>query len=281
MADLPDYTKRYVLDQTKPELTLGQFDARKIKGSDLLTPTIAGGLPTSVENPALAYDATNDEFYVRSRSTNRPIYVDLRTIYGTTLTARDWSGDFAKLQSIPTSPATETGYLKTLSDNFATRIPTDPAKESGKLTSLETLLTAIKATDGIKKIVDSVAVTNTGLSYIPSDPAKESGKLTDIAAIAYLLRATTPTIYNETMTNANAEYSQALPANTKKFLVATRDRTAFRLAFVTGKVATPTAPYMDVVANETYFEDMVSLAAQTVYFASASTGKIIEIIAWT
>jgi hypothetical protein len=53
--------------------------------------------------------------------------------------------------------ALETGgnlaSIKTKTDN----IPSDPAKESGKLTSLETLLTAIKDTAGIKKITDMVS----------------------------------------------------------------------------------------------------------------------------
>jgi hypothetical protein len=39
-----------------------------------------------------------------------------------------------------------------------TKIPLDPAKESGKLTTIDATLTAIKATDGIKKIIDAVNV---------------------------------------------------------------------------------------------------------------------------
>jgi hypothetical protein len=95
-----------------------------------------------------------------------------------------------------------------------------------------------------------------------------------------LPKATTPTIYNVTMTNANTEYSQALPSNTKKFLIQTRDGTAFRFAYVTGKVATPTAPWLTVPANSVYYEDMIEEATQTLYFACASAGKIIEIVTW-
>jgi hypothetical protein len=46
--------------------------------------------------------------------------------------------------------------IKSKTDN----IPSDPARESGKLTSLETLITAIKNTDGIKKIVDQLPAGN-------------------------------------------------------------------------------------------------------------------------
>jgi len=42
--------------------------------------------------------------------------------------------------------------IKNKTDN----IPTDPAKESGKLTTIDSTLTAIKSTDGIKKIVDAL-----------------------------------------------------------------------------------------------------------------------------
>lgn len=93
--------------------------------------------------------------------------------------------------------------------------------------------------------------------------------------------ATTPAIYNVTMTNADTEYSQALPANTKKFIIQTRDGTEFRLAYVTGKVATPTAPWFTVRMNGTYSEDNLTCAAQTLYFGCGDAAKIIEIIAWS
>lgn len=101
--------------------------------------------------------------------------------------------------------------------------------------------------------------------------------------------AHTPNIYNVTLVAANTEYSQAFPANTKKFLIHTQDESAFRLAFVTGKVAAPTAPYLSILSGSRYFEDLVQLdgtptsppAAFTIYFAGATAGKIIEIIAWT
>lgn len=215
MPDLPDYTKKVVLDQTVPPATMAQVDHRKLAGDDLVVPTIAKAIPISVENPALAYDAVNNRFYVSIEGTVPSIDTNLIKVGVTTQTARDWSADLAKLQNIPASPATENGNLAT------------------------------------------------------------------IAGIAFILRATTPTIYNVTMTNANTEYSQALSANTKKFLIATRDRTAFRLAFVTGKVATPTEPYLTVAANEIYFEDLLNFTSKTIFFASASAGKSIEIMEWT
>jgi len=93
--------------------------------------------------------------------------------------------------------------------------------------------------------------------------------------------AGTPAIYNVTMTNANTEYNQALPANCKKFLIHTRDGTSFRLAFVTGKVATPTEPYFTIPASVPYWEDLIQPGSATLYFACAVAGKVVEIIAWS
>jgi hypothetical protein len=88
-----------------------------------------------------------------------------------------------------------------------------------------------------------------------------------------------PAIFNVTMTNANTEYLQAI-GTAKKFLIHTRDESIFRLAFVTGKVAAPTEPYFTILANEAYYEDNINQSL-TLYFASPSAGKIIEIIVWT
>ena len=90
----------------------------------------------------------------------------------------------------------------------------------------------------------------------------------------------TPGIYNVTMTNANTEYSQAL-TNCKKFIILMRENdTAFRIAFVTGKVATSTVPYFTVPEGSSYNEDNINFTG-TIYFACASAGKNIQIIAWS
>ena len=95
-----------------------------------------------------------------------------------------------------------------------------------------------------------------------------------------------PVSVNTTMTLANTEYSQELPENCKGYIIHTRDESVFRLAYATGHVATPTVPYFTVPAGKAYGEDDLSIYTYggvrlTVYFASASAGKIIEIIYWT
>lgn len=93
-------------------------------------------------------------------------------------------------------------------------------------------------------------------------------------------RATTPSIYNVGMTMANVEYSQALPANCKKFLMHTEDGTEFRMAFETGRVAVPTPPFFTVPVNSSYNEDFIEPPALSLFFAGISSGLTMEIIAW-
>ena len=93
--------------------------------------------------------------------------------------------------------------------------------------------------------------------------------------------ATTVTLYAKTLTNANTEYSQALPATCRR--VALKCRTAYdiRLAFVTGKVATPTDPYLTINTGTAYDSGPIKLASGTVYLASAQAGVVVEIEAWS
>jgi len=94
------------------------------------------------------------------------------------------------------------------------------------------------------------------------------------------LEATTPTEYNITLTNANTEYSQALPANTRALCFRCRTGVQVRYAWVTGKVAAPTANYQTLVAGAEYVRTGVKLAAATLYWASATAGAIVELECW-
>ena len=97
-------------------------------------------------------------------------------------------------------------------------------------------------------------------------------------------RPSKPKIYNVTMTEADTEYTHVLDDGCLTFLVHTRDESSFRLAFEVGKVATPLEPYFTIPANSGYSEFEVMNQEQdllTLYFASDSSGKVIEIIEWT
>ena len=91
---------------------------------------------------------------------------------------------------------------------------------------------------------------------------------------------TTPAVYNVTLVAADTEYPQALSANTREFRFRCRTLFDVRYAFVTGKVATPTAPYLTLPGGSDYWSDNDNLASTTLYFASDEAGVVVEIEEW-
>jgi len=96
---------------------------------------------------------------------------------------------------------------------------------------------------------------------------------------------TTPTLYHVALTNADTQYSQALPDKCKHFNVYIVDGISdnnFRLAYATGKVATPTAPYLKYPQNVVYESpENIKVTRLTVYIASSVGSKTAIIEAWT
>jgi len=93
--------------------------------------------------------------------------------------------------------------------------------------------------------------------------------------------AKTPTVYNKTLTSADTEYSQLLPNGTRDIRFRCRTSYDVRFAFVTGKVATPTAPYLTLPASCDYLSDRNDFSGKTIYFASATAGVVVELEVWT
>ena len=95
--------------------------------------------------------------------------------------------------------------------------------------------------------------------------------------------SSTPTIYNIVMTLADTEYSQLLPDNTKRISANVQDGSSadnVRFAWETGKVATPTVPYLKFPQNVQVEESDLKLTTKTLYFASSIAGKTIQIQVW-
>ena len=130
----------------------------------------------------------------------------------------------------------------------------------------------------MSKNINGIDIENTNLFVADAPNAASNPAFTkDVATPA------APTIYNVTMTTLNTEYSQALPANCKKFAMKVQLGTGsykYRVAFVTGKVATPTAPYLQYNDDVEYFEEGLNYATSTLYFASTTSGLVMQIIAW-
>lgn len=95
-----------------------------------------------------------------------------------------------------------------------------------------------------------------------------------------------PTVTNITMTLADTQYTHQLTKYTKNFMIHTRDESSFRLAFATGIVAVPAGDYLTVPVNARYYEENINVYVAnadwdgTLYFASDSAGKIIEVVEW-
>lgn len=89
--------------------------------------------------------------------------------------------------------------------------------------------------------------------------------------------ATAITFYALTLTLADTEYSQALPATCRRVAIYNRSAHALRLAFETGKVATPTDPYRTIPANSEWDSGPVKLSSATVYLATDDALDVVEI----
>jgi hypothetical protein len=100
-------------------------------------------------------------------------------------------------------------------------------------------------------------------------------------AVSELLTATT---YNKTLTVADTEYSQALPAGCKYFTIKGRAAatSVIRWSTITGKVATPTAPYNTIAAGSWFNSpEKYQAASDTIYLASADAGAVVEIVTYS
>ena len=94
--------------------------------------------------------------------------------------------------------------------------------------------------------------------------------------------ASQPSVVNIEMPSADTEYFHMIPKGCKKFLLHSRDGTAFRLAFKTGKVAGSTPPYFTIKANTAYSEDNLNIIEDAwIYLACGTANKIVEIVQWS
>ena len=93
--------------------------------------------------------------------------------------------------------------------------------------------------------------------------------------------ALTSVVTNTTLTDADTEYSVDV-SGYQYFTVQCRTSVDVRFAFVTGKVATPTAPYMTLKADSSYSspEKIALLSSKTIFLASGTGGAVVEICGW-
>jgi hypothetical protein len=88
---------------------------------------------------------------------------------------------------------------------------------------------------------------------------------------------TTVTIYNKTIVAADSEESQVLPANTKYFLIRSRNGGKLRLAYISGGTS---ANFITIPTGNS-FNDGNFYTSIEVFFQSTKPGDVIEIIAYS
>ena len=123
-------------------------------------------------------------------------------------------------------------------------------------------------------------VTAVNVAGTQVNPATEE-KQDDIITALGIPTSTTITEYAVTLTNANTEYSQALPANTKMVQFRCRGLYDVRYSFTTGKVATPTNPYQTLLAGLSAHDDKLNLSSKTLYLACSTAGQVVEMTVYT
>jgi hypothetical protein len=84
-------------------------------------------------------------------------------------------------------------------------------------------------------------------------------------------------VYNVTMTDANTEYSQELPAGVVRFALKCRGAYDMKLAFVSGESGTN---YETIPANAEVEHAAVTLRGRTLYFQCVAAGQVAEITCW-
>lgn len=93
--------------------------------------------------------------------------------------------------------------------------------------------------------------------------------------------ASSPTIYNVPAPLANTEYSQVLPAGTKKFTTKLRSGVGaanLQFAYVAGQSGTV---FIKVPFGSYYEEEGLNLTSPiTFYFQTDNTGQTLEMVAW-
>ncbi len=99
--------------------------------------------------------------------------------------------------------------------------------------------------------------------------------------MASIVAQTAATAFNVTLTSADTQYMQALPATCRAFQFRCRTNYDVRYAYENGKVATPTAPYLTLPSGAVYYKEYLALTAATLCFATAQAGVVVEMEAWT
>lgn len=80
-----------------------------------------------------------------------------------------------------------------------------------------------------------------------------------------------------TMTDADTEYSWAIPNGAGSFTVQCRNGYDIKICFTSGESGTT---YFTIKTGSAYYETNVSSYGNTLYFQCAAAGQVLEIVYW-
>lgn len=92
--------------------------------------------------------------------------------------------------------------------------------------------------------------------------------------------AVTAQDYAIALTDANTEYSQELPPNTKAIEFRSRSGAVVRHSFAQGRVADSSGAYQTLKAGAEYRKGHLNLNKHVIYFASAAGSDTVELRVW-
>ena len=170
------------------------------------------------------------------------------------------------------SAATGTRYVVKITSNTDDTLTVD-ALSAGYVVVAGDLYTIIKNSSAVD--IKSIG----GTAQTGGDWTTQFADLED--DVELLAPATAATVYNVTIAAADTEYSQALPANSKGFSISIINGTPgenFRWAYVTGKVATPTAPYRQL--DQAFEYSKTDLNSSPTIYIAASNICVAQIEVW-
>jgi hypothetical protein len=128
-----------------------------------------------------------------------------------------------------------------------------------------------------------VTVTDGPLRYktdgTPTDVNENTTtpSLTTALPVTEFKKNTVPTIFNVLTGLANTESSQALPSNTKRFIIKARGNTRIQMSY---SIGTSGSNYFTIEPGASY-EDENYYVSQTIYFQCNKATQTIEIITYT
>jgi hypothetical protein len=129
----------------------------------------------------------------------------------------------------------------------------------------------------LKKSGEQVIAGERGNHYIKVGglPTGASGTINPVP-VELSQSARQAEIFNITLSSANTEFSQALPSNTRKFILKTRGSSILKFSFVSGESGTK---FITLKPGAVYTDDNL-YASETIYFQSPTSGDVVEIIAY-